>query len=99
MDTKRPIEMQMNQAVCEVEVANKALQDCKDRYAKLLDKNLKLRMSNNEMSAELRKRDVLLDDASEMMISQNLENNRLMSLLHSAKNNEGKSFLRKLFGL
>ena len=99
MDTKRPIEMQMNQAICEIEVANKALHDCEDRYAKLLYKNLKLMIYNNENYAELRKKDVLLDEASETIISQNQEIDRLMSLLHSAKNNENKSFFRKLFGL
>ncbi len=96
----RPISMQLNQAICEIEVLQNTVKELKSNYGLLLDKNLNLRMSNNEHYAEIRKRDALLDNASETMIKQNQEINRLVSLLNGAKEKiEKKSFFRRIFGL
>jgi regulator of replication initiation timing len=96
----RPIEMQLNQAICEIQVLEKALQECREKCACQMDNNLKLRMRNNELLADIRKKDAMLDEATEKFIMFNQEADRLKSMLHDGKEiQEKKSFFRRIFGL
>lgn len=103
MSTKtqvRPIEMQLNQAICEVQVLEKALYECREKCAMQMDDNLNLRRRNNELWSQIRSKDKMLDEATEKFIKFNQEADRLKSMLHDGKEiQEKKSFFRRIFGL